>query len=491
MAREFETKYRVGKVDEILKKENAFRQDVDMRLDAIERALDSLGNGADTLVARVLRVIEQEISPRAAEIEALLTNYREGVPASAVEEEPDGRQFLTPMRRAAILSDLRGGVAADGDTLAKLLALIVALDTAKAPSANPHLTGVPTAPTAALGTSTNQIATMAALLAMRNDLVNGAGPSLDQINELAAALNNDANFGSAVLEALANRLRTDVDQALSAPAVAQTRKNIRVAPAIKSANYAASAADIGRSLILQGTATLSFDTIANLGVGWELFVRNDNALTGIWTLNGVPSGLTIDGAPSIKLYPGEGCRIVAEAGGLRTFGRATGKVLIARQIVSAPVAAVSFTAGVSTDFREIIFAARGVTHSKPGTSPRLRARQGGADITAGYQYGFPFINASAISFDWGTNSETSWALMDSGSNTGAGSNMNLRAEFPAFADTGNLYKSGRLFTAQMNPHAAVYPGVLGLQMAGGCDGLTYFSSDGNVAAGEFSLYGVR
>lgn len=132
MTRKFETEYRISKADEILKKENAFRQDIDMRLDAIERAVAGLGSDADILVARVLRVIELEISPRAAELEALLTDYRDGVPAASVEEEADGRQFLTPDRRSAIVNELRGGVDGSGDTLAKLLAKIVAVDAAKA-----------------------------------------------------------------------------------------------------------------------------------------------------------------------------------------------------------------------------------------------------------------------------------------------------------------------------------------------------------------------
>ncbi|MGX7742633.1 hypothetical protein [Rhodopseudomonas parapalustris] len=136
MARKYETDYRIAKTDEVLGKANATALDIDLRLDAIERAVASLGSGADTLVTRVLRVIETEISPRAAEIEALLTDYREGVPASVVAEEPNGRQFLTPARRAAILAELRGGVDASGDTLAKLLAMIVALDAAKATPSN-------------------------------------------------------------------------------------------------------------------------------------------------------------------------------------------------------------------------------------------------------------------------------------------------------------------------------------------------------------------
>ncbi|MBB5046798.1 hypothetical protein HNR60_001546 [Rhodopseudomonas rhenobacensis] len=215
MTRKFETEYRVGKADEILKKENKFRQDVDMRLDAIERAVAALGGDANVLVARVLRVIELEISPRAAEIEAQLNDYRSGVPAASVQEETTGRQFLTPARRAAILADLRGGVDADHDTLAKLLAYLIAVDAAKAPSVDPVLAGTPRAPTAPLGTNSTQIATMAALLQMRADLLNyltnGAGPALDQFNEIATALGNNANLAATLNAAIAGKQPLDTD----------------------------------------------------------------------------------------------------------------------------------------------------------------------------------------------------------------------------------------------------------------------------------------
>jgi hypothetical protein len=326
MARKFETDYRIGKTSEVLPTENKFRLDVDLRLDAVELALQQLGSGADTLVARVLRVIEQEISPRAAEIEALLTDYRAGVPAASVHEEADGRQFLTPERRTAILGELRDGVDASGDTLAKLLALIHVLDAAiasvsavKAPLADAHLTGVPTAPTAALGTNTNQIATMAALVAMRNDLVNGSGASLDQLNELAAALNNDANFGATVVAALSARLRLDAVGGYTPAQKAQGRKNIgvRSASAVKSADFTAGIGDDDWFFELQGSHVMSFAAVAALGDTYQVRVRNTGL--GVWVLDPNGSEL-INGKPNEVLCPGESCTIVCDGGALWTEG---------------------------------------------------------------------------------------------------------------------------------------------------------------------------
>lgn len=67
---------------------------------------------------------------------------------------------------------------------------------AKAPLTSPALTGTPTAPTAAAGTNTTQIATTAFVAAATAALVDSAPGTLDTLNELAAALGDDANFAT-------------------------------------------------------------------------------------------------------------------------------------------------------------------------------------------------------------------------------------------------------------------------------------------------------
>lgn len=57
------------------------------------------------------------------------------------------------------------------------------------------------------------------------DLVNGAPGALDQLNELAAAMGDDANFAATVNTALANRLRFDAAQTLSAGQKVQVNAN--------------------------------------------------------------------------------------------------------------------------------------------------------------------------------------------------------------------------------------------------------------------------
>ncbi len=64
--------------------------------------------------------------------------------------------------------------------------------------------------------------------AARNSLLDGAASALDTLAELATALGNDANFASTVTTALANRIRYDAAQALTAPQQAQACANMGV-----------------------------------------------------------------------------------------------------------------------------------------------------------------------------------------------------------------------------------------------------------------------
>jgi phage-related tail fiber protein len=75
----------------------------------------------------------------------------------------------------------------------------------KAPLASPALTGVPTAPTAAAGTNTNQLANTAFVQAAVKALIASSPAALDTLSELAAALGNDANFAATMTNALANK----------------------------------------------------------------------------------------------------------------------------------------------------------------------------------------------------------------------------------------------------------------------------------------------
>jgi len=72
----------------------------------------------------------------------------------------------------------------------------------KAPLASPALTGTPTAPTATAATNTTQIATTAFVRTEVANLVASAPAALDTLDELAAALGDDANFATTTATAI-------------------------------------------------------------------------------------------------------------------------------------------------------------------------------------------------------------------------------------------------------------------------------------------------
>ncbi len=81
----------------------------------------------------------------------------------------------------------------------------------KADIASPTFTGTPTAPTAGSGTNTTQLATTAYVTAAVADLIDSAPGAINTLNELAAALGDDANFSTTITNSIA-AVQADVDQ---------------------------------------------------------------------------------------------------------------------------------------------------------------------------------------------------------------------------------------------------------------------------------------
>ena len=69
----------------------------------------------------------------------------------------------------------------------------------------------------------------AASTATKNELINGASAALDTLQELAAALGNDANYAATVAGQIAKRVRFDAAQTLTAPEKTQVLANIGAA----------------------------------------------------------------------------------------------------------------------------------------------------------------------------------------------------------------------------------------------------------------------
>ena len=88
-----------------------------------------------------------------------------------------------------------------GDSSTKI-ATTAFVATSFAPKASPTLTGTPAAPTANAGTNTTQLATTAFVAAGLSALADSAPDTLNTLNELAAALGDDADFAATTATAL-------------------------------------------------------------------------------------------------------------------------------------------------------------------------------------------------------------------------------------------------------------------------------------------------
>ncbi|MDD8610222.1 phage tail protein [Escherichia coli] len=128
-------------------------------------------------------------------------------------------QVATTAFVQAALTALINGAPATLDTLKEIAAAInndpkfsTTINNAlalKAPLSSPALTGTPTAPTAAQSVNNTQIATTAFVKSAIAEMVGSAPAALDTLNELAAALGNDPNFATTMLNALAGKQPLD------------------------------------------------------------------------------------------------------------------------------------------------------------------------------------------------------------------------------------------------------------------------------------------
>ena len=120
----------------------------------------------------------------------------------------------------ALSGDVTGSVAFDGSNAVTITTTVAddshnhvisnvdglqsALD-AKAPLASPALTGTPTAPTAAAGTNTTQVATTAFVSSAIANLVDSAPETLNTLGELATALSENVGVTDALNEAIGSK----------------------------------------------------------------------------------------------------------------------------------------------------------------------------------------------------------------------------------------------------------------------------------------------
>lgn len=149
----------------------------------------------------------------------------------------------------------------------------------KAPLASPALTGTPTAPTATAGTNTTQLATTAFIATAIANLVDSSPGTLDTLNELAAALGDDPNFATTIVNALA------LKAPLASPALTGTPTAPTAAPGTSTTQVATTA--FVTAAVGSGSLTMEqIEDALAAGVivsGYNILIEyNDAANTFTW-----------------------------------------------------------------------------------------------------------------------------------------------------------------------------------------------------------------
>lgn len=178
---------------------------------------------------------------------------------------------------------------------------VAALLLTKAALASPTFTGTPAAPTAAGGTNTTQIATTAFVAAAIAALIDSAPGALNTLDELAAALGDDANFAATMTNALA------LKAALASPEFTGVPKAPTAAVDTNTTQLATTAFVIGQSYLKAATAASTYAPLASptfTGTVNLAALAYSGAVTTTSTgLFALPSGTTAQrpGSPAVGL----------------------------------------------------------------------------------------------------------------------------------------------------------------------------------------------
>jgi hypothetical protein len=180
-----------------------------------------------------------------------------------------------PGPAADVTAETAARIAADSALSTAIATAIADIQTAlaaKAPLSSPALTDVPTAPTAAAGTNTTQLATTAFVRTEVAALVNGASSTLDTLNELAAALGNDANFAATIATTIGGKLAKSANLSdLTDFAAARTSLQLGTAAVLNAGTGADNLLQLGTggSAVLANGLTTGSGRVYSVGSTFE------------------------------------------------------------------------------------------------------------------------------------------------------------------------------------------------------------------------------
>ena len=331
-------------------------------------------------------------------------------------------------------------------------------------SASPALTGTPTAPTAANNVSTTQIATTEFVKNTVANLIDGAPALLDTLNELAAALNDDASFSATIANTIS------VAQTTAGNAFGQANTATLAASAgFDKANTATLAATAGfnQANTAYVAATAAFDSantkVATVGGVTATSISNVQladavSQAGILT-TAVSEGtnqyftnarargaISVAGAGSYDNTTG----IITITGGVTSVGGATGAVSNAQLASGITTSGVLNTSNVA-EGANLYF-----TTSRARASIDAAANGG---ITYSSATGNVSLSASGVTANtYGGASKVPVFTVDSFGRITSAANVNV-AGVSTFSASGNTFTIGTAdggsFSASIQPDSVV------------------------------------
>lgn len=282
--------------------------------------------------------------------------YLDGV-TSAIQTQLGNKQALDADLTAI------AALAATSGVLKKTAADTWEINTGYATLASPTFTGTPAAPTAAGGTNTTQLATTAYVRGEITSLIDAAPGALDTLNELAAAINDDASFFSTINSAIGAKQDSDADLTAIA-ALAGTSGLLKKTAAntwtLDTATY----------LTTNATITLSGDTTGSgtTAITTTLATVNSNvgsfgtaSSTGTFTVNA--KGLVTAASNTA----------IALAGSAITSGTVSASYI---DSAIARLASPSFTGAVTTQGRKRAYVAKTALYTLTATDDVVNGTSG-------------------------------------------------------------------------------------------------------------------
>lgn len=195
----------------------------------------SLSEGAGRKMVIRMVIAVSEVNAITITMDATTVMATQDYVDSEIDKHAKSRNHPDATLTAKGFTQLSSSTTSASETLAatpKAVKTVMDATNLKAPLASPALTGTPTAPTAAQTVSNTQIANTAYVKAAIEALVNSAPGVLDTLGELAAAIGNDPNFATTMVNALATKAplaSPSLTGTPTAPTAAQTISNTQIA----------------------------------------------------------------------------------------------------------------------------------------------------------------------------------------------------------------------------------------------------------------------